>query len=60
MTTLSKQGLSRRQLLGRAMAAGALAVVGTGFIAAPDAACRMSWHRPSTMAQVFSGCRELS
>lgn len=38
MTTLSKQGLSRRQLLGRAMAAGALAVVGTGFIAAPDAA----------------------
>ena len=38
MTKLSKQGLSRRQLLGRAMAAGALAVVGAGFVAAPDAA----------------------
>lgn len=38
MTKLSKQGLSRRQLLGRALAAGTLSVVGAGFIAAPDAA----------------------
>lgn len=38
MTGLSKQGLTRRALLGRALAAGALTVVGTGFIAAPDAA----------------------
>lgn len=32
------RGLSRRELLGRAVAAGALAVVGPGFMAAPDAA----------------------
>lgn len=38
MTRLSQQGLSRRALLGRAAAAGALAVLGPGFIAAPDAA----------------------
>lgn len=38
MTKLSKQDLSRRQLLSRALAASALSVVGAGFIAAPDAA----------------------
>ncbi len=38
MTDLTKQGLTRRVLLSRAVAAGALVVAGAGFIAAPDAA----------------------
>jgi len=38
MTKLEKSGLTRRDLLSRAAAAGALAVSGAGFIAAPDAA----------------------
>ena len=38
MQELRKQGLTRRALLGRAVAAGALAVAGAGFIAAPDGA----------------------
>ena len=38
MTTIDKKGLTRRELLSRAVAAGALAVSGAGFIAAPDAA----------------------
>ena len=37
-TTASPRGLTRRQLLSRATAAGASFVVGAGFIAAPDAA----------------------
>ncbi|MBM3603750.1 MAG: Twin-arginine translocation pathway signal [Alphaproteobacteria bacterium] len=37
MSQLVKQGLTRRALLSRAVAAGALAVAGAGFIAAPDA-----------------------
>lgn len=38
MQELRKQGLTRRALLSRAVAAGALAVAGAGFIAAPDGA----------------------
>lgn len=38
MQNLSKQGLSRRALLRGTIAAGSLAVVGAGFIAAPNAA----------------------
>ncbi len=37
-TTASQRGMTRRQLLARASAAGAGFVVGAGFIAAPDAA----------------------
>ena len=37
-TTISPKGLTRRQLLSRASAAGASFVVGAGFLAAPDAA----------------------
>ncbi|MCR8550330.1 Twin-arginine translocation pathway signal [Salipiger sp. P9] len=37
-TTASCRGLTRRQLLSRASAAGASFVVGAGFVAAPDAA----------------------
>jgi hypothetical protein len=38
MTTTDIKGLTRRALLGRAIAAGALTVTGIGFIAAPNAA----------------------
>ncbi|MFG6661281.1 twin-arginine translocation signal domain-containing protein [Sulfitobacter sp. 915] len=36
--TASTKGLTRRQLLSRATAAGASFVVGAGFLAAPNAA----------------------
>lgn len=38
MTKIDKKGLTRRELLSRSVAAGALVVSGAGFIAAPDAA----------------------
>lgn len=38
MTKEERKGMTRRDLLGRAVAAGALTVTGVGFIAAPNAA----------------------
>ena len=57
MSQLSKQGLTRRALLSRAAAAGALAVAGAGFIAAPDAAWavevgHVSEHEMATLLQM--------
>ena len=57
MTRLNKQGLTRRVLLSRAVAAGALAVAGPGFIAAPDAAwavevTAISEHEMATLLQM--------
>lgn len=57
MSQLSKQGLTRRALLSRAVAAGALAVAGAGFIAAPDAAwavevTHVSEHEMATLLQM--------
>lgn len=57
MSRLSKQGLTRRALLSRAAAAGALAVAGAGFIAAPDAAwavevAAISEHEMATLLQM--------
>lgn len=57
MSQISKQGLSRRALLSRAAAAGALAVAGAGFIAAPDAAwavevSNVSEHEMATLLQM--------
>ena len=57
MSQVSKQGLSRRALLSRAAAAGALAVAGAGFIAAPDAAwavevSNVSEHEMATLLQM--------
>lgn len=57
MTRLNKQGLTRRALLSRAVAAGALAVAGPGFIAAPDAAwavevTAISEHQMATLLQM--------
>lgn len=58
MTTLTqRQKMTRRQLLQRSVAAGGLAVVGTGFIAAPDAAwalevTTLTEHQMATLIQV--------
>ena len=57
MSQLRKQGLTRRALLSRAVAAGALAVAGAGFIAAPDAAwavevTQISEHDMATLLQM--------
>ena len=57
MTELMKQGLTRRALLSRAVAVGALAVAGAGFIAAPDAAwavevTAISEHEMATLLQM--------
>ncbi len=51
------KGLSRRELLRRSVAAGALAVTGLGFIAAPDAAWALevvaiSPHEMATLLQM--------
>ncbi|MBU3029599.1 Twin-arginine translocation pathway signal [Paracoccus marinaquae] len=55
--SLRKQGLTRRALLSRAVAAGTLAVAGSGFIAAPDAAwavevTAISEHEMATLLQM--------
>ena len=55
MTELRKQGLTRRALLSRAAAAGALAVAGAGFIAAPDAAWAVEVTAIVTMWPKFIG-----
>ena len=57
MQNLRNAGLTRRALLARAVSAGALAVVGSGFIAAPDAAWAMevsniSEHEMATLLQM--------
>lgn len=57
MTNLDRQGLTRRALLSRAMAAGALTVTGAGFIAAPDAAWALevtviTEHQMATLLQM--------
>lgn len=57
MSQLKKQGLTRRALLSRAVAAGALAVTGAGFVAAPDAAwavevTAISEHEMATLLQM--------
>lgn len=57
MSQLRKQGLTRRALLARAAAAGALAIAGPGFIAAPDAAWAVevnaiSEHEMATLLQM--------
>lgn len=57
MSQLSKLGLTRRALLSRAVAAGAIAIVGAGFIAAPDAAwavevTSISEHEMATLLQM--------
>lgn len=61
MTKEERKGLTRRALLGRAVAAGALAVTGIGFIAAPDAAwaLEVSVITPEQMATLMQMARDI-
>jgi len=57
MTKMERIGLTRRALLARTVAAGALCVTGAGFIAAPDAAWALevsviSEHEMATLLQM--------
>ncbi|MBN2630500.1 MAG: Twin-arginine translocation pathway signal [Rhodobacteraceae bacterium] len=58
---VEETGLTRRALLGRAVAAGAMAVTGAGFIAAPDAARAMevSVVSPAQMATLMQMARDV-
>ncbi len=59
--TASPKGLTRRQLLSRATAAGASFVVGAGFLAAPNAAWAMETValKPETMAALVQMARDI-
>jgi hypothetical protein len=61
MEKLNKAGLTRRALLSRAVAAGALAVAGAGFIAAPNAAwaLEVSVITPTQMATLLQMARDI-
>jgi hypothetical protein len=60
MTKVTRQ-LTRRALLGRAMAAGALTVTGVGFIAAPNAAwaLEVTVITPAQMATLLQMARDI-
>ena len=60
-TTTSPKGMTRRQLLSRATAAGAAFVVGAGFMAAPDAAwaVEMKALSPETFATLTQMARDV-
>jgi len=59
--TKSPKGLTRRQLLSRASAAGASFVVGAGFLAAPNGAWAMTTNalKPETMASLVQMARDV-
>jgi hypothetical protein len=59
--TFSPKGLTRRQLLSRATAAGAFFVVGAGFLAAPNGAWAMQTTalKPETMATLVQMARDI-
>ena len=59
--TASPKGMTRRQLLSRASAAGASFVVGTGFLAAKNAAwaTEMDAIRPETFASLVQMARDI-
>ncbi|WP_309666531.1 Twin-arginine translocation pathway signal [Tabrizicola sp.] len=61
MTKFERTGLTRRALLGRAVAAGALTVTGIGFIAAPDAAwaLEVTAITPEQMATLVQMARDI-
>ena len=61
MTILKSQGLTRRALLGRALAAGTLTVTGAGFIAAPVAAwaLEVTTITPAQMATLVQMARDI-
>ena len=59
--TKATRGMTRRALLGRSIAAGALAVTGVGFIAAPDAAwaLEVAVITPEQMATLLQMARDI-
>lgn len=61
MLTLERRGMTRRALLSRAAAVGAVAVAGPGFIAAPDAAWAMETKaiEPKAMATLLQIARDV-
>jgi hypothetical protein len=61
MTKHDLRGLTRRQLLSRSLSAGALAVVGAGFIAAPTAAwaVEVTVITPEQMATLLQMARDI-
>lgn len=61
MQAIEKTGLTRRALLGRAVATGALAVTGLGFIAAPNAAwaLEVTVITPAQMAALMQMARDI-
>lgn len=61
MTRMEGRGLTRRALLSRAVATGALAVTGAGFIAAPDAvwAMEVTTITPAQMATLMQMARDI-
>ncbi len=61
MTKHDLRGLTRRQLLSRSLAVGALAVTGAGFIAAPDAAwaVEVTVITPDQMATLLQMARDI-
>ncbi len=60
-TTKSPKGLTRRELLSRATAAGATFVVGSGFMAANDAAwaAELNSLKPETFATLVQMARDI-
>mgnify|MGYP000418556488 CR=1 FL=1 len=61
MTIQDRNGLTRRALLSRAVAAGALSVTGAGFVAAPNAAWAMEVTviTPEQMATLLQMARDI-
>jgi hypothetical protein len=61
MTTIEPRGMTRRQLLSRGAAVGAIAVAGPGFVAAPDAAWALETRglQPQTMATLIQIARDI-
>jgi hypothetical protein len=61
LTKHDLRGLTRRQLLSRSLAAGALAVTGAGFIAAPNAAwaLEVTVIKPEEMATLLQMARDI-
>jgi len=59
--TKATRGITRRALLGRSIAAGALAVTGAGFIAAPNAvwAMEVAVITPEQMATLLQMARDI-
>lgn len=59
--TKAREGLSRRDLLARSMAAGASFVVGSSFVAASDAAWALETKalKPETMATLIQMARDI-